>query len=263
MSLTDSDRDLLLSLVHGAPGPAPWYVRGQEPGVTCRGRPPAWVEADPEGPFHGDMVLDDDGKSLLFVRMYTIVGPVGENRLLVAFKRRQPDVLHLHLFHADDLQPIDDPRMVGQVIENPDQPYWAAGEPEAQVVISRRLAPGVHPFHFPAPFSTVGETVLVTHLVRPGAPANETRSTALVVLQPEARRLEVIPQTWFNEGDYQHGYQWITRAARDPLSERIVGEGMRLGYFLLNETGDQVEEWLLEDRAHLPSDKGPRPTRLL
>jgi hypothetical protein len=44
------------------------------------------------------------------------------------------------------------------------------------------------------------------------------------------------------------GQQWITRAARDPESHRIVGECFGVGTFLLEEDGCRLTEWV-ERRA--------------
>lgn len=53
----------------------------------------------------------------------------------------------------------------------------------------------------------------------------------------------MIPQDWFNHGDYDFGYQWVTLVAREP-GDRIVGEEIRIGAFVLDETGRRVSEWL-------------------
>jgi hypothetical protein len=67
---------------------------------------------------------------------------------------------------------------------------------------------------------------------------------ALFVFYPHAGLVEVLPQKWFTAAQYDLGYQWITRAARDPESHRIVGDGIRIGSFLLEEDGCRLERWL-------------------
>jgi hypothetical protein len=62
----------------------------------------------------------------------------------------------------------------------------------------------------------------------------------------------VLPQKWFNGGKYDFGYQWITRVQRDPRTGQIVGEGIRLGNFLLDRSGTEIQEWLHEDIFYHP-----------
>ena len=62
---------------------------------------------------------------------------------------------------------------------------------------------------------------------------------ALYVFYLHAGLVEVLPQKWFTAAQYEVGRQWITRAARDPESHRIVGECFGVGNFLLEEDGCQ------------------------
>ncbi|MBI5301277.1 MAG: hypothetical protein HY868_04000 [Chloroflexi bacterium] len=52
--------------------------------------------------------------------------------------------------------------------------------------------------------------------------------------------VEVYPQDWFNKGDYDFGYQWITRVARDE-DGKIIGDGIRLDRFRLDASGRNIE----------------------
>ena len=44
----------------------------------------------------------------------------------------------------------------------------------------------------------------------------------------------------FNRGDFDFGYQWITRVARDPKSRHIVGDGIRITPFRLDASGRKL-----------------------
>jgi hypothetical protein len=59
-------------------------------------------------------------------------------------------------------------------------------------------------------------------------------------------RVEVLPQDWFNQGNYDFGYQWIIRVARR-TDGTIVGDGIRLGSFELDETNRRVKNWVTRD----------------
>ena len=44
-------------------------------------------------------------------------------------------------------------------------------------------------------------------------------------------------------GDHEFGFQGVTRVAREP-GGRIVGEGIRIDAFVLDESGRRVAGWL-------------------
>ena len=47
------------------------------------------------------------------------------------------------------------------------------------------------------------------------------------------------PQDWFNKSGCDFGYQWITRAIKNPKTGLIHGEGIRLPDFVLDDTNRQ------------------------
>jgi hypothetical protein len=76
------------------------------------------------------------------------------------------------------------------------------------------------------------------------AASSDDPAFALFVVYLQAGLVEVLPQRWFTAAQYEVGRQWITRAARDPESHRIVGECFGVGKFLLAEDGCRVERWV-------------------
>jgi len=118
---------------------------------------------------------------------------------------------------------------------------YAATAPLAEMELPWDLPAGVQAVAVPEEFRGVEELLIVSSY----AGANkEEPACALLVLRPAAGTVEVLPQKWFTTGKYDLGYQWITRVARDPATGRIVGEGIRMGKFELNEDGTDVARWL-------------------
>lgn len=252
--------DPLIELIRNAPGPSPWCVRGAVGGQSPDGEDCHWVSSAPDEPFQGHLVLETpSGVALMAVKSPTTVASgLAGNRLLVVSKRSHPDVLDIALYSVDRLRPIEDPRAAAKILEAPDRSHIAAVEPVSRLQIPRRMLPGYSPFHFPAPFADIGELALVTTLSRTGPPGStpspelEAGQAAVLVIDPNHNRIEVLPQDWFREGPYRHGYQWLTRAARDPETGLLVGEGIRIGRFMLDATGRQVGRWLLHDPRFVP-----------
>jgi hypothetical protein len=76
------------------------------------------------------------------------------------------------------------------------------------------------------------------------AMSNDDPAFALFIFYLHAGLVEVLPQKWFTAAQYRVGQQWITRAARDTESHRIIGECYGAGTFLLEEDGCRMERWL-------------------
>lgn len=73
---------------------------------------------------------------------------------------------------------------------------------------------------------------------------------AIFVFDWKKRQVQVLPQDWFNQGNYDFGYQWITRVARR-IDGSIIGDGIRLGIFELDSTNRQVNKWLEENPFYM------------
>jgi hypothetical protein len=89
----------------------------------------------------------------------------------------------------------------------------------------------------------IRETRELFLLVNSARPPDSPR-IHLWIVRPGAGTIEVLPQDWFNDRSFDFGYQWITRIARDPQSGQLVGEGIRLRPFALDESGTRIKEWL-------------------
>jgi hypothetical protein len=66
---------------------------------------------------------------------------------------------------------------------------------------------------------------------------------------PERNEVVVYPQDWFNNGNYDLGYQWPMSIVREARSRAVVGYGIRLGIFVLDSTLRNVSAWLRKDYA--------------
>src|SRR5579872_2368530 len=120
-------------------------------------------------------------------------------------------------------------------------PHYSATEPLADFEIPLGLKPGMHKIEVPPELQFVDELIVPTSYP---AKEKDDPAFALFVFYPQAGLVEVLPQKWFTAAQYRVGQQWITRAARDPESHRIVGECFGVGTFLMEEDGCRLAEWL-------------------
>jgi len=148
--------------------------------------------------------------------------------------------LRLTCFNPDALKSFDFAELAGWFKQSTDRIY-AATEPVADFEIPLTLPPGTHKIEVPAELATLDELILPTSYK---AMSNDDPAFALFIVYLQAGLVEVLPQKWFTASQYQVGQQWITRAARDPDSHRIVGECFGVGKFLLTDDGCRLERWI-------------------
>ena len=68
----------------------------------------------------------------------------------------------------------------------------------------------------------------------------------ILLLRSKSQEIEVICVDWFNTEEWDMDYQWISRVARDPKTQKFIGEGIRMGVFQLDETGKNLDKWLFK-----------------
>jgi len=81
-------------------------------------------------------------------------------------------------------------------------------------------------------------------LIADGPPAREddlsAPVTSIYAWHPATGKIQVLPQEWLTEAEYDTGYQWITRVVRDPQTGHIIGDGVRLFQFELDNNGTRL-----------------------
>ena len=153
--------------------------------------------------------------------------------------------LRFTCFDPDTLKAFDMAELAGWFKQSSDRIY-AKTAPIADFDVPLDLGPGTHKIEVPAEFASVEELIVPTSYK---AMSNDDPAFALFVFYFHAGLVEVLPQKWFTRTQYQIGQNWITRAARDPESHRILGECFGVGTFLLEEDGCRLERWI-EKSSH-------------
>ncbi|PYX72422.1 MAG: hypothetical protein DMG78_12390 [Acidobacteria bacterium] len=148
--------------------------------------------------------------------------------------------IRLACFDPDQLKAFDVAEVAGWFKQSSERIYSATA-PIADFEIPLSLAAGTHKIETPSEFSTIDELIIPTSY-KPMT--QDDPAFALFVFYLQAGLVEVLPQKWFTAAQYKVGQQWITRAARDPESQRILGECFGVGTFLLEEDGCRLAEWI-------------------
>jgi hypothetical protein len=228
-------------ILAAAVGPAPWYWQ-TFPALQSNSRQRfAWTHHGTEGPVAHLVTLgleQETGTARLALNTYCRPFLMGPNFLGVWCPEGRN--LRLVCFDPDQLKAFDVAEVAGWFKQSSERIYSATA-PIADFEIPLSLAAGTHKMETPSAFSTIDELIVPTSY-KPMTP--DDPAFALFVFYLQAGLVEVLPQKWFTATQYQVGQQWITRAVRDPQSQRILGECFGVGTFLLEEDGCRLAEWI-------------------
>jgi hypothetical protein len=229
-------RDILSKTV----GPSPWYWKTFPSFQTALGRF-VWDHQGDEGPvgYIVSLALEQErDRPRLALNTYCRPFPVSPSRLGIWCPEGRN--LRLACFDLDSLQAFELAELAGWFKQSPDRIY-AHTAPVADFEVPLDLGAGTHKIEVPPEFGGVEELIVPSSYK---TTSDEDPAFALFVFYPHAGLVEVLPQRWFTAAQYRVGEQWITRAARDPGTHRIVGECFGVGKFLLEEDGCRLERWI-------------------
>jgi len=176
--------------------------------------------------------------TLLALNYYCWAFPLDQGRLGIWCN--EPRYVRVMAFDLDALAAFPLADIAGWFNRSQDRVY-ARTTPVAELELPWTLTPGTHRIEIPAEFSGIDELLVISSF----AAANKhDPGLAILSLRPGQSTVEVMPQSWYTAAEYRPGYQWVTRVARDPGSGRIVGEGVGIKPFELDESGTKVARWL-------------------
>lgn len=239
MSTVDASR--VRKLLSETIGPAPWYWETFPAFRSPSGQRFVWTHHGAEGPIAQLVTLaleQEPDKIRLALNTYCRAFLVPPHSLGIWCPEGRN--IRLACFDPDQLKSFDLAEVAGWFKQSSERIYSATA-PVADFDVPLTLRPGTHKTEVPAVFGGVDELLVPTSYK---AMSNDDPAFAIFVFYLQAGLVEVLPQKWFTAGQYRVGQQWITRVARDPESQRIVGECFGVGTFLLEEDGCQIARWM-------------------
>jgi hypothetical protein len=235
--ITDAERYRLQQIVSKLTGPAPWYwksfpdVKGYE-----------WTYHGEEGPLAFLVTLNEPDRKndpVLALNTYCTPFLLPDGKLGI-WSPEGRGMIRVVAFEPKKLKPFQMEEIVGWFKNSGDRMYSTV-EPVAEFEFSAELAEGTHEVQVPEEFHGIEELGMIAAR---RATSTEEPSCAVFVLYPHAGLVQVLPQDWFNSDQFEVGKQWITRIGRDPVTHRIIGDGVRIPGFCLTEDGKDLEAWL-------------------
>ena len=222
-------------------GPAPWYWQTFPSFQSYSRQRFVWTHHGTEGPVAHLVTLGlEQEKDNVRLALNTYCRPflVGANHLGIWCPEGRN--IRLACFDPDQLKSFDVAEVAGWFKQSSERIYSATA-PVADLEVPLSLAGGTHKVEVPSQFAGIDELIIPTSYK---AMSTDDPAFALFVFYLQAGLVEVLPQRWFTGAQYQVGKQWITRAAREPDSQQILGECFGVGTFLLEEDGRRLAEWI-------------------
>lgn len=240
-------------ILHNAPGPSPWYLRAFPPKLSNA----VFEEAGNDELTAGKIYLKRlDNKVIAMIDMYCYLKPIDDGRLLLWYQRYDKQfgvfghsrTVDFVILDTNKLLPIEDISSALRRLKNERLYIFRGGKDSKLFSLPTDRDVGEHFIEFPDEFKNFGELLVLGHSTATEFQDDpRTQSLCIFILHPQINRMEIIPQDWFNTGNLDYGYQWVTRVARDPLSRKIFGEGFRISRFVLDDSLRNVEKWFYDD----------------
>ena len=234
-------------------GPSPWYLKASGAGIDTPEGLWRWEFYDDAAIAGLSRLLSPHGETVLFIDFNCYVQSLGDGRLLVGFESTRsaqggceaPDIKFIIVVLAALTPVTDHEKMALEVRKNKERIRFQGGLPSTYE-FSTVVQEGVQSICSPAEFGKLQEILVLADFGPKDEASNNWDSMyrAIFAFDFREQQVTVLPQKWFNTGSYDFGYQWITRVQREPATNQIVGEGIRLGNFRLDSSGTQIEEWL-------------------
>ena len=230
----------LRDLIGRSIGPTPWYWKTFPELRTATGQTLSWTHHGEQGPLAYMVTLNvthEPDHPRLALNTYCRPFALDPHRLGIWCPEGRN--LRVACFDLDQIQSFDLAEIAGWFKQSGERIY-AATAPVSELEVPPFQA-GTHNVQVPRELQSVDELIVPSSFPSRG---DDDPAFALYVLYLRAGLIEVLPQKWFTRTQYDVGRKWITRAARDPESQRIVGECFGVGSFLLEEDGCRLDRWL-------------------
>ena len=238
--MSEIDASRVRKILSQAIGPVPWYWETFPTFRSHAGPRFLWTHHGAEGPVAQLVTLGlEQEPDKIRLALNTYCRPFLAPPHFLGIWCPEGRNIRLACFDPDQLKAFDLAEVAGWFKQSSERIY-SATPPVADFEVPLTLGPGMQKIEVPAALAGLDELIVPTSYK---AMSNDDPAFALFVFYLQAGLVDVLPQKWFTASKYRVGQQWITRAARDPESHRIVGECFGVGTFLLEEDGCRVAEW--------------------
>jgi hypothetical protein len=235
----DANTQRIRALLQQTIGPAPWYWETFPAIRGAAGQHFVWQFHGTQGALAYLVSLSLSSEpDVPRLALNTYVRPFLLNESRFGVWCPQGRYVRMALFEAEQLKAFNFEAVAGWFKQSTERLYSMTA-PVADFEFDGMLPQGTHAVEFPEAFHGIEEMHLVSAYP---AKSKGDPHAAVYVVYPHAGLVEVLPQRWYTANDFEIGYQWISRVTRDPVTHKLVGEGVRIGGFELTDDGCHLAE---------------------
>jgi hypothetical protein len=232
-------------LLDTVPGPSPWYFRPNVTLCSTKFGNVHWKHGEEGTPSSGKILLEtDQGQVLAIIDFCHYIQFLEKTLFLDWYQPYPPNPLtfpvEISLYDCNKMKPLSHTTSTFSRMKSKGKNFLSNGGIIASVNIPTTQLERSS-ITFPDPIKHIPELFM---LAESSAVLSSKSKTCIILVHPTEGYYEIFPQDWFNMGNYDFGYQWITRVTRDPETKRIIGDGIRLGSFMLDESMRNLDQWI-------------------
>lgn len=223
-------------------GPAPWYWK-TFPVLETGGKTFLWNFLGQKGPLADLVTLHEKEKQEPLLILNTYVRPFHANGGFLGLWYPVHDQKELHITFLDlaHLRPIDRFEETAMNFRNSRTLLLYSSPVAEKIKIPEGLPAGDHKISSSKCASELPELLMLVSNSTDSRQSDSVPAMSIYSWQPATGDLKVLPQKWFTGRTMDLGYQWITRVARNPADSRLIGDGIRIPPFALNNDGTDLE----------------------
>jgi hypothetical protein len=199
-----------------------------------------WEDAGPEKSAAGKTLLVGPRGVIAVLNFYIYALALDASSILVWYQEKRGDSYQgqiiMPILELEKLTPLEpDLNSVFNRMNEEKLPIVISGEASVLCSLGTDNVTDEVKTEFSRQLSSLEELLILCHSAGiPGGNAWDRGDLALMVVKPRQSSYRLYPQDWFNDGGMDLGYQWVTRVARNPETNQIHGEGIRIQPFILD-----------------------------
>ena len=237
------------NLMDFAPYLTPWYLTENNPKLLKNGEELKWKQLEGKESA-GIIVLENRiGESYMFLDMSSYILVAEDNKSFLVWSRKHKtdeiQKMDIYYYETENLTKFTNDKEPIKSIRQDEAPIQVSAN--KQTKISIKLEPKINQlnFAFPNEFKKFGGFMILVEMDNLYENFDKNiywHNTVIIDLNTVEGKICFFPQDWFNKSNADFDYQWMTRVIRNPKTNSIIGQGIRIDDFELDKTNKELKK---------------------